>query len=167
MVLIFDSPSARNHDVANSRVAAGEQQMIQGCIRRRPHHGRMRGIEHQPVGTTAHFDGPGRLADGLRAIAGGVAPKAGTHVRFVAGGKDGAPLLAQTLLIFQPAQLLGWTHGGLTVGAHAEASARFHEACRIEKAVTEVGFSTDGDAYAGLSVGDALEFLRRGVSGMD
>ncbi len=52
------------------------------------------------------------------------------------GCEHSATLLAQALLVFQPAQFLGGTHGRLTVGAHAEPASRLEKAAGVEESIT-------------------------------
>ena len=135
MVPVFDHPTACDHDIADGRVAACEQHMVQCGVRRRAHHGWMRGIQHQPVRATPHLDRSCRLANGLRTVLRGITPKASAHVRLGGPRQHSAALLAQALLVFQPAQFLGRIDGGLTVGADTETAAGLEETGRVEEPV--------------------------------
>ena len=98
-----DDPPARDHDIADGRACAREQQMVERGLRRCAHHGGMRVIQHQPVGPAADGDGARGLADGLRAVLRGIAPQASAHMRLRVRGEYRAPFLAQALLILHPA----------------------------------------------------------------
>jgi len=91
---VLDHPAARDHDVANGRIATGEQQVVQCRVRDRTDHGSMLCIQHQPVGAMPHFDRSGRLADGLRAMLRSVTPESRSHVRLRFGREDAALLQA-------------------------------------------------------------------------
>src|ERR1700676_5677189 len=109
--------------------------MVERGVRGRAHHGSMLRIQHHPVGATTHLDRSGRLPKGLRAMLRSVTPESRSHVRLRFGREDAALLLAQALLVLQPAQFLSGTHGGLAVGAHTETSARLEKAGRVEEPV--------------------------------
>src|SRR5882724_12307676 len=138
MTAVPDDPAPRDHDVANGGASPRKNQMIEGGVRDGAGHAGMRGVEDQPIRTSTHLDGSGRLADRLRAVPRGVAPQSGSHVRVAFVGEHGAALLAQSLLIFHPPQFLGRTDGGLAVGAHAERSAQFQKSGGFEETIAQV-----------------------------
>ena len=74
MLPVFDDPTSRHHDVADGRIPAREQQMIQSRIRCRPDQGWMGIVQHQPVGAAPNLEGAGGLADGPGAAVRRIAP---------------------------------------------------------------------------------------------
>jgi len=146
MASILDHPAARDHDIANRRAAAREDQMIGRLLRTGTRHVRVVRIEHHPIRPRAQVDDARRLADRLRALARSAAPEPRSDMRFGGIGEHRAPSLSQPRLVFHPAQLLGRADRRLTIGAHAEAPADLQEARGIEETVTEIRLGGDGDA---------------------
>src|SRR5580700_7837624 len=126
----------------------------------------MPGIEYHPVGAAAHLDRSARLTDGVRAMLRGVTPKPSADVRLGVAREHTALLLAQSLLVLQPAQFLGGTYGGLAVGAHAETSARVEITDRVEEPVAQVGLGADRDTHACAGGGEAGELRAVGMGGV-
>jgi len=91
---IAHDPSAGHHRVANRGAAAGEYQAIQDGVQGGARHGRMIGIDHDPVGTPAYLDAAGRLAQRGRAMRGGGAPQHRADVRFIGGREHAAACFA-------------------------------------------------------------------------
>ena len=167
MPAIAHHPLTIDQHIAHLAIAAGEQPAIENPVPRSRRQIRIVAIQDNPVRALAHVQRADRLPQCLCTAVQRRVIQGATDHRLLRAIQAIAPLIAQTLTIFQPAQFFHHAQRHMAVGANAHAPALGKKIHRRENSVAQIRFSGQAQPGDRATVGHQRDFFRVGVGGVD